>query len=316
MILRWSVTAIAVAWLALAAVNEYFEVGVFEYQAQKDREALDRQLAQCRGDFKQRYECKSQLIRAAGSSSFNYWAARLGVVFGPPLALYVIYQVGMGIVNRREQAAARARRLIRLEKKAEEERLAALEEARRRKIALERGKVFREAKTAAQKARRDEPIATLVVDPSEHGGQLCKALSEHGYVAVASENPDDALIGFKTLPYRLVVTETEFGGDGMPIGEAIREMREQAKDLKIVAISEKFPGMAANTVQDSAQALGADVGFPKPVDAQIFAQIARRLLEVKVKSPPAEHPSSPAPGNAPTPPSTDMIHESPPRAKN
>lgn len=283
--LRWTVAAAAVAWLVVTGANEYFDLGVFRYQAQKNQEALDRQLAECRGNFKERYECKSQLLRAAGTSSFYYWSTRLGIIFGPPFVLYVIYQISMGFVVRREQSASQARRLVRLEEKAEEERLAALEEARQRKIALSRSKIFRDAKTAAQKARVEEPIPALVVDPTDAGEKLCEELGEHGYTAVPSSDPDDALIGFKTLPYRLVVTETSFDDDGTPLKDALATMRKQKEDLKIVAVSEEFPKMKPNDVQQTAVALGADVGFPKPVEAAIFAEIARRLLEVKLPPP-------------------------------
>lgn len=299
--LRWTVAAVAVAWLAVAGANEYFELGVFRYQAAKNREALDLQLAECRGNFKQRYECKSQLLRAAGTSSFKYWSTRLGIIFGPPFALYVIYQISMGFVTRQEQSASQARRLVRLEEKAEEERLAALEDARQRKIAMTRTKVFRDAKTEAQKARTDEPIQTLVVDQTDAGEKLCEELAEHGYTAVASSDPDDALIGFKTLPYRLVVTETAFDGEVTPVKDAIATMRKQKEDLKVVAVSDEFPKMNPKDVQQSAVELGADVGFPKPVEAAIFAEIARRLLDVKTPAP--------EPSTSELPTGGDVVHE-------
>ena len=327
-VLRWTVAAFAVGWIAFTGANEYYELDLFRYNAEKNGEVLQRQLAECKGNFKERYECKSRLLRAAGTSSFYYWSRHLGVIFGPPFVLYVLYQIGMGLVVRREQAAAQARRLVRLEEKAEEERLAALEEARKRTIAVARAKTFRDAKAKAQKARKEEPIQALVVDQSEAGEKLCEELAEHGYTAVASTDPDDALIGFKTLPYRLVVTETSFNDNGGDVKEAIATMRKQKENLKVVAVSESFPKMDPKEIQKTAVELGADIGFPKPVEAAIFAEIGRRLLEVgKAPEKPAAKKKRKTGSNAarateaksapvPLPPVGDTVNDDPPKPKD
>ena len=88
------------------------------------------------------------------------------------------------------------------------------------------------------------------------------------------------MIGFKTLPYQLVVADTEFEPGETDLKEAISTMRQQKEGLKVVAISEAFPKMNPNDIQKTAVELGADIGFPKPVEAAIFAEIARRLLDV------------------------------------
>lgn len=89
-VLKWSMIVGSVLWIAIAGSFHWEAfIGPQSYEKSSVSDKIDN----CEGSFKQRYECKSSLIINDSRETFMDWTWRLAVVFGPPLALGIAWQM-------------------------------------------------------------------------------------------------------------------------------------------------------------------------------------------------------------------------------
>lgn len=97
---------------------------LFSQPANPDAEAYRQQMFEqkmkdCRGQFSQRYDCMSTLLRQQSSALAGSWAGRLLLIFGPPLVASVAYVL---FRSRGESRREKMRNMARLERREREAR--------------------------------------------------------------------------------------------------------------------------------------------------------------------------------------------------
>ena len=80
------VTTVSLAWMAWAGWNQLVELpeGTVENHSS---DTVKERLRDCSGTFKQRYECKNQVVIDTDRSSFFHMLGRIGIVVVPPMIL-------------------------------------------------------------------------------------------------------------------------------------------------------------------------------------------------------------------------------------
>ena len=132
-LVKWPVLGVAVVWIAAFGWRELVRPDPHaDMRATRNQAKLEQKIKDCRGNYSQRYDCKSAHIREHDVREFNRWAKKLGLVFAPPLALFAFYIGFIIIRERKAEAGRRARRVKRIEKEKEDSRIRAIEEGKRR----------------------------------------------------------------------------------------------------------------------------------------------------------------------------------------
>ena len=134
----WSVVAVSLVWIGVTAWIEFNNVDpeLAEFRQQQ----FETKLNDCRGKFSDRYDCKSAVIRDQNQQTLTLWATRLGIIFGPPIVLAILFAiVGHRMEKRRlaELARTRAKRKAAADKAARER---AADEGRQRMAELQKKK--------------------------------------------------------------------------------------------------------------------------------------------------------------------------------
>jgi hypothetical protein len=138
-VLKWVAVAVGVLWIGAAGWGELTKMTLpdgFRSTAYK------REAEHCRGSFESRYECKNAIIITNDNSTFNDWALRLLVVFGPPGAIALLY----GQVQRRRERQA--------------------EEERERRAAAHLKKLRKDHEEARRISHEAQEVAEEIVHPS------------------------------------------------------------------------------------------------------------------------------------------------------
>ena len=240
---------------------------------------LQRQLEDCKGSFKERYECKSALMRSEQQSSFYFWAERLGLVFGPPLLAYIAYNLIIRWIEGKEEVVRRKVRLARLEKEAAEARRRAKEEGRRKTVVAKRRQAVRQAEKDADREDRRRPINVLVLsDRVDVVEPIAAELLENGYLAIESDLTD-AYLGYEDIGYQVVMSDLEFKTQNEYGGfrENVLKLRELKEGIRIICMSPQFSGLNEDQIQVIAKEVKAEaaIGIPFEVD-----QLVELLNEV------------------------------------
>ena len=105
---------LSVAWMAFAGWFLLQPHMTPEVEALRQQQ-FEQKMNECRGRFAERYECTSSLLRQQSSDKANWWAMRLFLVFGPPLAASAAYAIWWNVRERRREAARNRAREERLE---------------------------------------------------------------------------------------------------------------------------------------------------------------------------------------------------------
>ena len=132
-LVKWPVLGVAVVWIAVFGWLELVQPDFHaDIRVRRAHEKMEQKFKDCWGNFSQRYDCKSALVREHDAQEFYDWAKKLGLVFAPPLALFALY-IGFVIIRERKaEAVRRVRRIKRIEKEKEESRIRSIEEGKRR----------------------------------------------------------------------------------------------------------------------------------------------------------------------------------------
>lgn len=108
--------------LVLVSVVWMAAVGWYLLQQRTDpalealrQQQFEQKMKDCRGQFSERYDCTSALLRQRSRETAAWWAIRLALLFGPPLAAGVVYSVFINWYDRRREAARNQARLERRE---------------------------------------------------------------------------------------------------------------------------------------------------------------------------------------------------------
>lgn len=106
-LIKWGLILVSAAWIAAA--------GWFVLQDRVDpataallQQRYEDRLKDCEGRYSDRYECRSELMRAKSWETALLWTQRLGITFGPPLVLALLFTV-VGNIRERKREAARNR---------------------------------------------------------------------------------------------------------------------------------------------------------------------------------------------------------------
>ena len=110
---------LSVVWMAAAGWLVFGQETGPEVEALR-QQRFEQQLNDCLARSSERYECTSALLRKKSSDTANWWAGRLLLIFGPPLAASAAYAVRANLRERRREAARNQARLERREHQAED----------------------------------------------------------------------------------------------------------------------------------------------------------------------------------------------------
>ena len=286
--IRWTLISVTLVWVILAGLDQFLELGTIEFNVgmQQQNEVLQQRLRNCRGTFKERYECKSQILVGSGQQSFYFWITKFGVTFGPALLIYITYNVWMGALDRKDERARRVVRIARLEKEAEEAKRRAKEEGRQKSVTAKRRQAVRDAQKNADREESIRPSNVLLItEDQDFIKQVADGLLEHGYFVVGS-NFKDAYLGYKEIGYHVVVADASYKGASLK--DMFRDLRERKENIRAVGISPAFEGIPSGSIVENAVALGAEVVMPKPFDPQYAAAMFDMLLDTSGQDEEAE----------------------------
>ncbi len=115
----------------------------------------------------------------------------------------------------------------------------------------------------------------IIDDDSLVRDALVLMLEHEGHIVVEAANGRDAIRIFRECQPDLVITDIIM--PEMEGFETIRELRNTAAELKIIAISGGAP-IGTPDILEIALEFGADAAFGKPIDRQEFLSSVSRLL--------------------------------------
>ena len=188
---KWGSAVVALLWVIVVGFDQFFGVGTFDYAASAREEQLQSMMKACKGTFKQRYECKSAILRAQGRDTFNYWGKKYLLTFAPPLFLYVAFHMWLGRVETVEEVLRRKRLAIRMEKRRQKDGRIAMEQGRQRTVSAKRRQAIQQAQQEASREDRKRPLTVMVVTQQEiFVDQMKKAIWESGYFPVQTDLRD------------------------------------------------------------------------------------------------------------------------------
>ena len=128
---------------------------------------------------------------------------------------------------------------------------------------------------------KDSRSRILIVDDDTSILELSvRALRRSQFDIVMADRMEEALAGFGTDAYDLVITDIFMPGLGGI--EGIRRMRETWPEVKILAISAGFAEMSSASALDAARKIGADSVLPKPFGPAELRDAVAEVLGVDV----------------------------------
>lgn len=93
---KWVVTGVSLVWMAWAGWDQFGNLSPDDIENHSSP-AVQERMRDCSGTFKQRYECKENIVIESGRSTFNDMLGRMAIVVVPPILL----AVGLHMMNRR-----------------------------------------------------------------------------------------------------------------------------------------------------------------------------------------------------------------------
>lgn len=295
---KWVVTVLAVLWIAGVGWDQFNDLGTFSFVDAEENireQVIQKQLKECRGTFRERYECKSAILRREGRDSFYYWAKKYSLTFGPALFFYIAFTFWLRSVETVEEKARRERRMARIEARKAKEGRFVVEQARRRSLAASRRQEIRKAEATAMREDRETPLNMLIVSQDErYVDRMRRGLWDAGYFVVQSDLRD-VFLSYREIPFHVVLTETtfappdvhpddledeEFPGRPLPLEDAIRRMRSK-ENIIIVAFAPEFKDLSAQEYINAATSLGVDAVIEKPFEIAKLVDILDKLRAMR-----------------------------------
>jgi DNA-binding response OmpR family regulator len=125
-------------------------------------------------------------------------------------------------------------------------------------------------------APKRQPRVLVIDDDPMTLDISARPLVKADYTVVTAQVMEDALIGFDTARYDLVLTDIFMPGmDGI---EGIRRLRQAWPEIKIVAMSAGFSEMSSGSALRAATKIGADAVLPKPFALDDLRDTIARVL--------------------------------------
>ncbi len=93
---KWVVTGVSLLWVAWAGWDQFGNLSEDDIENHSSS-AVQERMRDCSGTFKQRYECKENIVIQSGRSTFNAMLGRMSIVVVPPILLIA----GLHMLNRR-----------------------------------------------------------------------------------------------------------------------------------------------------------------------------------------------------------------------
>jgi CheY-like chemotaxis protein len=278
-ILKYFVYALSVAWM-LASAWHFFNPDQPPDLAQQ---AYDRMIEQrmndCQGNFGERYECRSALIRQQKVQLFYWWAERVSIITVPAFVILTFLYFYLKFEARKTEQKRVAARLDRMDKKAMEARQRAIEEGRRR---AELARLKAEAKR--REKQHIKHILVMDKDPAQTE-PLVSMLSRLGHEVGIADSIQIALTNFKESGYDLVMIDIfQENMGGIP---AIQELRATEVSFKAIAMSESFGKLSDNDIERVRVKLGVDRVLRKPLDLENLTFVLQEILAAEEETPAA-----------------------------
>ncbi len=93
---KWMVGTVSLIWMAWAGWDQFGNISDSDLE-HHGSPAVQERMKDCTGTFKQRYECKENIVIKSGRDTFSAMLGRLSIVVVPPILLVA----GLHILNRR-----------------------------------------------------------------------------------------------------------------------------------------------------------------------------------------------------------------------
>ena len=121
------------------------------------------------------------------------------------------------------------------------------------------------------------PQRVLVIDDDDAITSFVTAvLRNDGYQSIITDTVENALDGFSSMNYALVITDIFMHGMGGIKG--ISEIRKCAPKIKVIAMSGGFKDMNAEETLKAARKTGADAVMGKPLSAKRITTLVGEML--------------------------------------
>lgn len=299
---RWASTAVAILWMLIVGWDQFNDLGIFSLEPSEEdvrEQLLQKQLKECKGTFQERYDCKSALLRAAGRDSFNFWARKYTLTFGPALFVYVGFHFWLRSVETTEEKARRVRRMARIEARRQKESRFAKEQGRRRSLTAQRRQDVRKGEQDAAREERPRPLNVMVISQDDDWVEsFRKPLWDAGYLVIPTDLRD-VFLAYREIGYHIVLTEVqfeppadlhpddaedeEFPGRPLPLPETIQKARERKDNVRIVACAPEFANLDAQAFIKAATTLGVDAVIEKPFDPEKAIDLFNKLMDTRLK---------------------------------
>jgi hypothetical protein len=83
---KWLVTVVSLIWIAWAGWDQFGNISDSDLEHHGST-AVQERMKDCSGTFKQRYECKENIVIQSGRNTFSAMLGRLSIVVVPPILL-------------------------------------------------------------------------------------------------------------------------------------------------------------------------------------------------------------------------------------
>lgn len=83
---KWMVTGVSLIWMAWAGWDQFGNLSGDDIENHSST-AVQERMRDCAGTFKQRYECKENIVIQSGRSTFSALTGRMAIVVVPPILL-------------------------------------------------------------------------------------------------------------------------------------------------------------------------------------------------------------------------------------
>jgi len=87
-VLKWAATAVSAVWIGITVYSEFLNVDPDQYSFKSPD--VEQRMRACGGTFQERYRCKEDAMIDKGQEGFIAWLEKIGLMFGPPFALFAL----------------------------------------------------------------------------------------------------------------------------------------------------------------------------------------------------------------------------------
>lgn len=93
---KWTVTGISLIWMTWATWDQFGNLSDSDVETHSSS-AVQERMKDCSGTFKQRYECKENIVIKSGRDTFSNMLGRIAIITTPP----ILMAFALHLLNRR-----------------------------------------------------------------------------------------------------------------------------------------------------------------------------------------------------------------------